>query len=84
MALDAAAPFEIDTPPVEKIPVEKIADLQPETVYALAIANMPQQKVNDFKLKAAQKIQRQQKEACIRPFQCLEAWAAVIITGQRK
>jgi len=55
MALDAAAPFEIDTPPVEKIPVEKIADLQPETVYALAIANMPQQKVNDFKLKAAQK-----------------------------
>ena len=24
------APFEIDTPPVDKIPVEKIADLQPE------------------------------------------------------
>lgn len=55
MALDAATPFEIDTPPVDKIPVEKIADLQPEAVYALAIANMPQQKVNDFKLKAAEK-----------------------------
>ena len=55
MAVDAAAPFEIETPPVEKIPVEKIADLQPESVYALAMANMPQQRYNDFKLKAAQK-----------------------------
>ena len=55
MAIDAAAPFEIDTPPVEKIPVEKIADLQPESVYVLAMANMPQQRVNDFKIKAAQK-----------------------------
>jgi outer membrane protein len=55
MAIDAAAPFEIETPPVDKIPVEKIADLQPESVYALAMANMPQQRVNDFKIKAAQK-----------------------------
>ncbi len=55
MALDAAAPFEIETPSVDKIPVEKIADLQPEAVYALATANMPQQKANDFKLKAAEK-----------------------------
>jgi outer membrane protein len=55
MAIDAAAPFEVETPPVDKIPVEKIADLQPESVYALAMANMPQQRYNDFKLKAAQK-----------------------------
>ena len=55
MAVDAAAPFEIETPPVDKIPVDKIADLQPDVVYALAIANMPQQRFNDFKLKAAQK-----------------------------
>ncbi len=55
MAIDAAAPFEIETPAVEKIPVEKIADLQPESVYALAIANLPQQKYNDFKIKAAVK-----------------------------
>jgi len=54
MALDAAAPFEVDTPPVELIPVENIADLQPDFVYNLAIANMPQQKANNFKLKAAQ------------------------------
>lgn len=55
MSIDAAAAFEIETPPVDKIPVEKIADLQPESVYALAMANMPQQRYNDFKLKAAQK-----------------------------
>ena len=55
MALDAATPFEIETPAAEKIFVEKLADLQPESVYALGIANMPQQRFNDFKLKAAQK-----------------------------
>jgi outer membrane protein len=55
MAIDAATAFEIETPPADKIFVEKIADLQPESVYALAMANMPQQRVNDFKIKAAQK-----------------------------
>ncbi|MBK7124141.1 MAG: TolC family protein [Chitinophagaceae bacterium] len=55
MAVDAATPFEIETPPADKIFVEKIADLQPEPVYTLAMANMPQQRVNDFRIKAAQK-----------------------------
>lgn len=55
MALDAATPFEIETPPADKIFVEKIADLQPESVYTLAMTNMPQQRVNDFRIKAAQK-----------------------------
>jgi outer membrane protein len=55
MNIDAAAPFEVETPPVELIPVEPIADLQPENVYLLAMANQPLQKVNDFRLKAAEK-----------------------------
>ncbi|MBK7882921.1 MAG: TolC family protein [Chitinophagaceae bacterium] len=55
MNIDAAAPFEIEIPPVENIPVESLADLQPEAVYVSAIANLPQQRVNDFKLKAAEK-----------------------------
>ena len=55
MNLDAAAPFEIEEPPADKIPVEPIADLQPENVYALALANLPQQKFNDYNLKAAKK-----------------------------
>lgn len=55
MSIDASAPFEIDTPPVESIPLASIADLQPENVYTLAIANQPLQRYNDFKLKAAEK-----------------------------
>ncbi len=55
MAIDAAAPFEIETPPADKIPVEKIADLQPESVYKLAMVNMPLQRFNEFKIKAVQK-----------------------------
>lgn len=55
MNIDAAAPFEVAVPPVELIPIEKIADLQPEAVYELAIKNLPQQRVNDFKLRAAKK-----------------------------
>ncbi|MEP7109354.1 MAG: TolC family protein [Ferruginibacter sp.] len=55
MNIDAAAPFEVVQPPVELIPIEKIADLYPDDVYALAVVNLPQQKVNDFKLRAAQK-----------------------------
>jgi outer membrane protein len=55
MNIDAAAPFEVDTPPVELIPVEPIADLQPDNVFKLAIANQPLQRYNDFRLKAAEK-----------------------------
>jgi outer membrane protein len=54
MNIDAAAPFEVDAPPVDQIPVEAIADLQPEFVYKLALANQPLQRVNEFRLKAAQ------------------------------
>jgi outer membrane protein len=53
--LDAAAPFDLDTPPVETIPVEPIASLQPDEVYAIAIGAFPQQKMNDLRISAAQK-----------------------------
>ena len=55
MNIDAAAPFEVDAPPVESIPVEAIADLQPENVYLLAMANQPLQRYNELRLKAAEK-----------------------------
>lgn len=55
MNIEADAPFEVDTPPVEAIPVEPIADLQPDYVYKLAISNQPLQRVNEFRLKAAEK-----------------------------
>ena len=44
MSYDAGADFVLDNPPVDKIPVEKISDLQPENVYALALLNQPLQK----------------------------------------
>ena len=53
--LDAAIPFSVDTPPVETIPLESLADLQPDAVYTSAIANLPQQKVNELRLQAAKK-----------------------------
>ncbi len=53
--VDAGAAFEVETPPIDKIPVEPIASLQPEYVYDLAVKNLPQQKFNDFKMKAAEK-----------------------------
>jgi len=52
--LDPAAPFDIEAPPVDAIPVENIADLQPEYVYSLAKSNMPQQRVDILNVQAAQ------------------------------
>lgn len=54
--LDAAAPFDLDTPPVESIPVEPIATLQPEEVYAIAVGTFPQQKLNDLLISGYQKL----------------------------
>lgn len=53
--LDAGLPFDIATPPLDAIPVEPIADLQPEAVYASAVVNLPQQKVNELRIQSAEK-----------------------------
>ena len=53
MNIDAAADFDVETPPVEAIPVDPIADLLPELVYQQALKNQPQQQSNEYKLKAA-------------------------------
>ena len=55
MNFDPAEPFEVATPSLESIPLDPIADLQPENVYQLALKNQPQQRYNDLKLKAAQR-----------------------------
>ena len=51
--LDPATPFDIESPTVDIIPLENIADLQPEYVYGLAKVNMPQQQVDVFNVQAA-------------------------------
>ncbi len=53
--LDAAEPFEIETPSVEKIPLDDIASLLPDVVYNLAIANQPQQQFNKYKYQAGER-----------------------------
>jgi outer membrane protein len=55
MNVDAGAPFNIDSPTVELIPMESLPELQPEDVYKLAIVNLPQERVNELNLKAAKK-----------------------------
>jgi outer membrane protein len=55
LQLDAAADFDVVTPPVELIPIEPISALQPEDVYQLALQNLPQQRVNNLLLKSALK-----------------------------
>ena len=55
MGLDAGAPFEVDTPPVEQIPIEKVADLQPEAVYSMALTHQPLQKMDALLVQSAQK-----------------------------
>lgn len=51
--LPADQPFDVLVPPVEAIPVEPLAELDPAQVYTLAMSNMPQQKINDLNLQAA-------------------------------
>ena len=53
--LDAAIPFDIQTPSVNMIPVEPLADLQPDAVYLLATNSLPQQKVDAMNVLAAKK-----------------------------
>ena len=53
--LDAGAAFDIESPTIDKIFIENLADLQPEAVYALALQNLPQNKVIDLRLMSAKK-----------------------------
>jgi len=55
MGLEADVAFEIEEPTADQIPLEPVADLQPADVYAAALANLPQQKYNQYNLNAAHK-----------------------------
>lgn len=55
LSLDMATPFDIAKPDVSNIPVELLADLQPAYVYQMALKNLPQQRVNQFRYQSAQK-----------------------------
>lgn len=53
--LDVDVVFGIETPSVDQIPIESFAELQPNLVYESALQLQPQQKANEFRIKAAEK-----------------------------
>ncbi len=53
--LDPAIPFNVVTPPVDKIPVESFGELQPALVYSLAMQNQPLQKADSLRIQSAEK-----------------------------
>ncbi len=55
MGMDAAEPFEIEEPPADQIPLLPLGDLQPQDVYAEALASQPLQKFDLYSLRAAEK-----------------------------
>jgi outer membrane protein len=55
LALDMTTPFDIEKPDVRAIPVEPLAALQPADVYAEALKNLPQQRVNQLRYQASLK-----------------------------
>ncbi|HMH24763.1 MAG TPA: TolC family protein [Puia sp.] len=55
LGMDAGTRFEVDTPPVEQIPIEKLADLQPESVYSLALTYQPLQKMDAYLVESSRR-----------------------------
>ena len=53
--LDTDVLFGIETPPVDQIPLESFAELQPELVYQSGLSMQPEQKMYEFRIKAAEK-----------------------------
>lgn len=52
---DFTLPFDIAAPAVENIPIDNITDLQPETVYGLALNTQPLQQMYKLRIAGAQK-----------------------------
>lgn len=53
--LSAETPFELETPPVESIPVDNILEESPASVYKMALNSQPQIKSNNLRLLASEK-----------------------------
>ncbi len=63
MDIDASTPFDVDAPPIEQIPIEQLADLEPESIYVLALANQPLQKMDALQIQSAHQTVRATKGA---------------------
>ena len=54
MNLDMATPFDFEIPPLDKIPLEPLAELEPAVVLQQALATLPQHKVATLRFKSAE------------------------------
>jgi outer membrane protein len=53
--LPADYPFDIEAPPIDRIPLDNILEENPATVYAMAMQNQPQIRGNQLRLHASEK-----------------------------
>jgi len=53
--IDMAAPFDVETPPVETIPLEPLSELEPDYVFKLAMGSWPEQKAYELRIKGSEK-----------------------------
>ncbi|MBC8034914.1 MAG: TolC family protein [Chitinophagaceae bacterium] len=84
MNLDIAASFDIEVPPVETIPLESIADLQPDIVYQLALKNQPAQKANELRYRSFQYDAKAAKAALYPSFSAYGALGTSFASQNRK
>lgn len=54
--LPADVPFEIEAPPVDRIPVDNILEQDPAEIFGLAMTNQPQIRANSLREQSAQKL----------------------------
>ncbi len=84
LALDAGAPFAIAVPPVDRIPVEPIAELEPEMVYQMALQNQPVILANELRKKSFEYSVRSAKAALYPSFFAFGGLASNFASSNRK
>ena len=52
--LDMATRFNVETPSLDKIPLDPLGELEPASLYKLALTTQPLQKVNDLRYKSTE------------------------------
>ena len=81
--LDAASDFAVAFPPVDQIRVQTLQELQPDLVYQLALANLPQQRINDLRIKAAGKYAQASKAQLLPTFSVFGSLATNYTNNER-
>jgi outer membrane protein len=84
LALDAGAPFAIAVPPVDRIPVDPIAELEPELVYTMAMQNQPVIRANELRKKGLEYLVKSSKANLYPSFFAFGGLASNFASSNRK